>query len=246
MVKLESHCHSLYSHDSEMKIKDIVCKCMQNEINAIIICDHDVCKIKSDDINLFQMANIKLFKAIEFTTDIGVHIIGVSENIKLIEKNRGYYSLTELIEQLHKIKALIIIPHPDHETGLFGNKKATQEEVKVVLKEADYIEIDNYKYGRVFNYESILNLYKNLGYLAGSDAHGVNNVGAYLNVIDINKKCEFNLADLKNNVMIYKRKKHSKWYWKKNNLKKTKVYQLLLLLIPLEIRKRIKKTLFNH
>ena len=120
-MRIETHCHSHHSFDSEMSIAHIVEACKKWGIGGIVVCDHDTCGITPEEEALFADNGIRLFKAIEFTTKTDAHIIGVSPRIKTIEKERGHYTVGELINALQSIGATIIIPHPSHGTGIVGN-----------------------------------------------------------------------------------------------------------------------------
>lgn len=242
MIRLESHCHSCYSHDSSLSISNIIVKCLKYHIGAIIICDHDVYGLTEADEKEFENNHIILLKGVEFTTREGVHIIGVSDKIIEVIGESGKYSVKELVDVLKRRQAIIIIPHPCHETGLLGNSKVSQNSKKYALENANFIEKANYRYGNTKDIYEVVTRYPNLRLLVGSDAHSRNTVGAYYNEIEID---EFNLANI-SDITCVKRKSHTNLDCVIKKVKKTRVYQDVLCLFPINLRKRIKNYFLNR
>lgn len=247
--KIETHCHSEYSFDSALSIETIIEKCNQIGIQGIVLCDHDKCSVTIEDEKLFEKGNIRLFKAIEFTTFEGIHIIGISSQIKALEKESHFYTIRELIKYLNQINAAIIIPHPFHETGLMGNKVVNSESCKYALTYADYIEVDNYRYGESSKICNLMKEFENLTGLIGSDAHAANSIAAYYNSIEVSEIESFKFSEFKDivgkNINKTRRLCHTRWYWHKKNIKRSRLYQWILHLFPAEFRRKLKNSLFN-
>lgn len=246
-IVIETHCHSLYSHDSNLAIDNIAEKGQKIGLTHIVICDHDIYGKTQLDRNILLKKGIELINAIEFTTFEGIHIIGINNTIAKIQSSPFFYKTIDLINLLRNNKAIIIIPHPYHSTGIIGNGKLNDSDISYCLKKSNFIEVSNYKYG-TFLAEDIFVHYPNLKKLIGSDAHCADMVGAQYN--------EFMVPDDENNVLEYAyssdikithiyRKKHNTLYWKFKAIKKTFIYQFVLNLFPYELRRFLKNKLFN-
>jgi len=241
-MKVETHSHSYHSFDSLAKIEDIIAECKKKDINALVLNDHDVCNIMDDEQQKFQNNNIELIKAIEFTAFEGVHIIGVDDNIKSLQNEPFFYKANDLVDKLLKISAWIILPHPNHETGIIRNKKISVENSGYCLSKAHFIEMDNYRYGKSKNIEKILSEYKNLKPLVGSDAHRASDIGVFYNEVESYEEDTFKSLYL-NSYNCVTTKERGKLYFFKRRIKKTKIYQFFLNKFSAEIRMKIKKKL---
>jgi hypothetical protein len=219
--------------------------CLKRNINAIIINDHDVYGLTNEEEENFFINGIAIQRAIEFTTKEGVHIIGIHPQIKSLQKASHYYTVYDIIETLLTFNAFIIIPHPNHQTGLLGNGKVETEDIEYVLSNSHFLEIDNYKYGSLKK-RLLINKYSNLKYLIGSDAHSANNIGAYLNIFFSSDRVE-NLIEYmyKSEITHLYRMKHTWIYWEIKKIKKTFFYQFLLNLFSSSLRRKVKNKLFN-
>ncbi|MCI8661599.1 MAG: PHP domain-containing protein [Lachnospiraceae bacterium] len=243
MIRVESHCHTCYSIDSSLPIRKIVNQCKKQGINGIVICDHDVYGLTREDERMFESNKIQLMKGIEFTTSEGVHIIGVSDEIKKLEKERGSYSARRLVDRLSEENAVIIVPHPNHSTGVIGNTNIKEIDAKYVLLNASFIEQANYKYGNTKEMDDILKKYNHLVTMVGSDAHSAKNIGAFYNEIDTDEE-SLQIEKVKNFRKL-KRKEHNWVYWKIKRIKTTKIYQFFLKLFPVSFRRYIKNRIIN-
>ena len=250
MINIETHCHSCYSHDCGLQISDIVNRCAELGINGIVICDHDTCGITDEDEALFRVNDIDLYKAIEFTTAEGIHIIGVSDKIKGMEKEQGFYSALVLVEKLKQEGAAVIIPHPFHETGIIGNKTLSENDIGCIFRNADFIECQNYKYFSSADLQPILNKYSNLVPIVGSDAHARRDVGALYNTV----VCRERIMDLgrlddvlkKDVVSCHRRKKNNAYRIIIRKIKMTLIYQTIITMIPADMRRKLKNKYINR
>lgn len=241
-MRIETHCHSYHSFDSLAKIEDIIAECKKKDINALVLNDHDVCNIIDNEQQQFKDNNIDLIKAIEFTTSEGVHIIGVDNNITSLQNKPFFYKAKDLIDQLLKINAWIVLPHPNHETGIVGNNKILVEDSRYCLSKAHFIEINNYRYGKSQDIENTLVKYKDLKPLVGSDAHKASDIGVFYNELETFEEDVFKSLYEKEYKCVVT-KERGKLYFFKRKIKKTKIYQFFLNKFSAEIRMKIKKKL---
>ena len=241
-MRIETHCHSYHSFDSLAKIEDIITECKKKDINALVLNDHDVCNIIDNEQQQFKDNNIDLIKAIEFTTSEGVHIIGVDNNITSLQNKPFFYKAKDLIDQLLKINAWIVLPHPNHETGIVGNNKILVEDSRYCLSKAHFIEINNYRYGKSQDIENTLVKYKDLKPLVGSDAHKASDIGVFYNELETFEEDVFKSLYEKEYKCVVT-KERGKLYFFKRKIKKTKIYQFFLNKFSAEIRMKIKKKL---
>ncbi len=243
MICIETHCHTHHSFDCNTSIESIIETCHRRNVKGIVVCDHDVCDIINEEERLFADNGIKLFKAIEFTTKTDAHVIGVSPRIKELQQPRFYYELDDLIGRLKAIGAAIIIPHPDHATGIIGNGKIPASEIKKALSAAHFVEKENYRYGKTKT--DVVRDYPHLIWLIGSDAHSSKSVGAFVNQT-VCVKDDF-LATMQTGKVSYiKNDEHGKAYWIKRRIKKSAPYQFVLNLFSPELRRKIKNNYFNR
>lgn len=242
MVNIETHCHSHHSFDCNTSIQSIIETCKVRDIKGIVICDHDVCGITEEEEALFDINGIKLFKAIEFTTQTDAHVIGVSMRIKELQQERFFYSLDELINKLQAMGAAIIIPHPNHGTGIVGNGNIPQESIEKAFFAAHFVEKENLRYGKTSS--DIIKKYADKVLLIGSDAHSAKHVGAFVNRVASIEE-DFITTMQCCGLAGFKNEEHGKGYWIMRSIKKSNLYQFLLKLFPAELRRNIKNKIIN-
>ena len=242
MVRIETHCHSHHSFDCNTAISDIIATCLEREVKGIVICDHDVCNITDEEEISFKDNGIMLYKAIEFTTKTDAHVIGISPRIKELQQERFHYNLDELIDKLQSLGAAIIIPHPNHGTGIVGNGKIEQFAIDKAFLAAHFVEKENYRYGKTNS--EIIKKYSKKNFVIGSDAHASKNVGAFVNQIG-EIKDDF-LVTMQSGMISYlKNDEHGRVYWIMKSFKASAPYQFLLKLFPAELRRSIKNKIIN-
>lgn len=242
MVRIETHCHSHHSFDCNTAISDIIATCLQREVKGIVICDHDVCNITDEEETSFIDNGIMLYKAIEFTTKTDAHVIGISPRIKELQKERFHYDLDELIDKLQSLGAAIIIPHPNHGTGIVGNGKIAQNVIDKAINAAHFVEKENYRYGKTSL--DIIKNYSQKSFVIGSDAHTSKNVGAFVNQID-EIKDDFLATMQTGKISYFKNDEHGRGYWVMKSVKASVPYQFILKLFPTELRRKIKNKIIN-
>lgn len=241
MICIETHCHSHHSFDCNTAIEDIISTCKQRNIKGVVICDHDVCGITPDEERLFEKKGVKLFKAIEFTTKTDAHVIGISPEIKDLEMPRFHYELGELILKLQAIDATIIIPHPNHGTGIIGNGKIPSEIIDMAFKAAHFAEIENYRYGKTRT--NLSAKYPHLRLVIGSDAHSSKSVGSFVNSVNAIKGTL--RSTLNQEIHHIKNAEHGRTYWLMKAVKRTSLYQMIINILPANVRRKIKNKLIN-
>lgn len=242
IIRIETHCHSHHSFDCNTSIEHIIETCKQREIDGIVICDHDVCDITPREEELFSKSGIRLFKAIEFTTKTDAHVIGISPRIKELQQPRFHYELDTLIDKLQKIKAVIVIPHPNHVTGIIGNGNISEDKINAAFSAAHLVEKDNFRYGKtIWNQQK---LYPQIKWVIGSDAHSAKNVGAFVNEV-AEFKDDFLTTMLSGEIVCKKNEEHGRVYWIIKSIKRSTPYQLLLKLFPQELRRKVKNQIIN-
>ncbi len=243
----ETHCHSFYSHDSRMRIEEIIKKCKEHEINGIVVCDHDRYGITKEDEQAFADNNIRLFKAIEFTAREDVHIIGISDNIKKLEAPPKQYPVIDLADKINGIEGggVIIIPHPEAPVGLFNRHKVSRKNRDYVLRNAHFIEEDNWHSGHAKTVNDVLKRYSNLTRLWASDSHFPDDVGAYYNSCKTDEPPE-SLTDIHDKgIICHKRLRKSAewWAWQQfwMTKRRDKIFRIGKKILPVTIQKWFKK-----
>ena len=246
MIKLVSHCHTHHSFDSSLKVESIIFEAIKKQVNVIIINDHDVFSMSEEELYLFKINNIIILRAIEFTTTEGVHVIGVHEDIKLLQKKPFHYSIFELLNLLKSLDAKVIFPHPYHATGIYGNKNISEIMFLKSIIFADAIEIDNYRYGKTpsFLVNKFSSINPNIIFFIGSDAHKKDEVTAFVNSYDL--PFEYNERDVflnlfNNNPIHLRLKVRGPMYFKFRRFQKSILYQTSINLLSPSVRKNIKK-----
>lgn len=246
MLRLVSHCHTHHSFDSSLSVECIIEEANKFGVNAIIINDHDIYSISDEELMLFSDNGIVIFKAIEFTTKEGVHVIGIDDSIHLLEKSPYYYTLIELLNKLIILDAKIVFPHPYHATGVYGNSNVDLDMFYKAVNYAHGFEVDNFRYGPTpkFLINKILESNSRAIQLIGSDAHKMSEVGAFINIYtDIEEsECFSNYSVIFSTQPDYLvLKKRSNFYFKFKTFQKSKFYQRFIGLIDYKQRQTIKK-----
>ena len=241
-MKFISHCHSHHSFDSALVVSDIVEQLHLNNIDAVIICDHDVYELDESEERRFADANIQVYKGIEFTTFEGVHVIGVHKFILELQKPAYSYHLLELLNELRIIDAVVIFPHPSHATGLMGNRNTDTKIISDAIRFSHFFEVDNYRYGSTFpsDIQQINKLKSNVGWVIGSDAHRKTEVSAYINEVEGEFDLYCSASGATKLIRFIYKQKRAKLYFKIKRFQKTNVYQRLIGILSSETRTKIK------
>lgn len=107
-LSLLFHVHTKASHDSFLKIDDIIQYCVDANIGCLAVTDHDSFDQIDRYENLCAMAGIRLIKGVEYTSDAG-DIIGL-----FIKKFCKQKSCNKILEDVREQGGITIIPHPYH------------------------------------------------------------------------------------------------------------------------------------
>ena len=174
-MKIEMHCHTKYSPCSNIKVKQLIKQAKQEGLDGVCITDHNCFKgaLEAEKIN--KDKQFKIIKGIEFSTNIG-HLIGIFLKKEIIYDKKN--QTTEwLINEIHKQKGLVILPHP---YSFFRLTKTEYEKIKNL--EIDAIEIYNGRNYFNFENEQCKEFARKLNKpsVAGSDAHFIKEIGTHI------------------------------------------------------------------
>ena len=242
-MRFDLHNHTFNSHDGFTTQEEIISSCVVNNINAIAITEHD--KFCNLDEGLFSKNGIELINGCEFTDDKGAHIVGLFIKNGDLRDN----SASSIIKFIKDQGGLVLIPHPfKPNSGYF-----TFHQESDLLFDCDFIELINGGWkSKDFN-SQILSISEKYGmkYLACSDSHKVSHLGLCLSEIKLSSK--FTIGSAKkiltkcnqSEIILYIDKALLKEKGRKTNFIQTsKIYQLVLPLIPFLLRKYVKKALY--
>jgi len=152
------HFHSNYSYDSLLKIKDIVEFSLKNNLNFLVLTDHET--IKGSMALQRYIADkelpIKVILAAEYNTEYGdIIALGISCEIKTMEFN-------SFVREVKRQKGLLLFPHPYK-----GHKN-----VETIVNDMDFIESYNARTDDASNKKALTLARKhNLPIYYATDAH---------------------------------------------------------------------------
>jgi predicted metal-dependent phosphoesterase TrpH len=171
MYKGIMHFHSKYSYDSILSIDEIVRFALKNELNFLILTDHNTLvgslKLKESINN--QNLNINVIIGAEYKTEYG-DIIAL--NIKEEIHNMNY---SAFIKEVRKQGGVLLFPHPYK-----GHKN-----IEIIAKDVDMIEVFNSRVDDKGNQQALLlaTKFKKPIYYA-SDAHNYKSLDNIIIKID--------------------------------------------------------------
>jgi predicted metal-dependent phosphoesterase TrpH len=181
-IRMDLHTHTLYSHDSLLKLEHYVEACVRKGINCVAVTDHN----EIDGAKRLQkMAPFKVIIGEEIRTRDG-EITGLF----LKERIPPNLSAFETIRRIREQKGLVYIPHP-FASGVFMRLKLNV--LDAIVDEVDIVE--------GWNSRGILRaddekaqafaVRHRLPFAAGSDAHSRFEIGsAYVEMKDFKSKKE--------------------------------------------------------
>jgi predicted metal-dependent phosphoesterase TrpH len=172
-MKLDLHIHSTFSRDGTATPERIVARCKELGLDGFAITDHNAIQGAIDSVELAREAGLLAIRGIEVSTDSG-HVLayGVSETIP-----KGL-SIKETIKRIHLAGGIAVAPHPVRFPSGIGLEVAGQEEF-------DAIEVLNGGNSRRSNRKAEqLACLLGKPMTAGSDAHGIDEVGKSYTEID--------------------------------------------------------------
>ena len=201
-MKIDLHCHTIYSYDGTSSIQSIIKEAKRKGINGIAVTDHDNTNAWKEALEQGEKEGFEIILGEEIKSSKG-DILGlfITNHIDGKGKDPKW-----IIQEIKKQNGLVIIPHPFH----FGEnfKGALQEYAHLI----DGIEIFNGR--RPFSKgdklaEEFANKY-NLIKTGGSDSHYYKTIGNAFT------ECEANtLEEFKNKLQ----KRETKVFGKKSSIK---------------------------
>jgi len=241
MMRFDFHTHTKASHDAFTSSQELLESCLLKNIEIIAVTEHD--KSPALDNKDFIKEGIHLIKGCEFTTNKGVHIIGLFLDDFSIKDN----SKEGIVSFIKSQDGIIIMPHPYKlETGylsVYGEDS--------LIDKFHFIELINGGIRKEFHYQDIMAIAKSHGLLmiASSDSHKCNQVG--LCVTEIINSLSFSTSEeLKKKLIALKQdeirllmdKSLIKLEGRRHNkIQKTSIYQELITKLPYLLKRIIKK-----
>jgi predicted metal-dependent phosphoesterase TrpH len=192
-IRMDLHTHTLYSHDSLLKLEHYVEACVRRGISCVAVTDHN----EIDGAKRLQkMAPFKVIVGEEIRTKDG-EISGLF----LKERIPPNLSAFETIRQIRRQGGLVYIPHP-FAAGVFMRLK--KNVLEAIVDEVDIIE--------GWNSRGLLRaddqraqdfaVRHRLPFAAGSDAHSRFELGsAYVEMKDFKGKREM-LRNLRQGILV--------------------------------------------
>ena len=240
-MKFDLHLHTNNSFDGFTTVDELVERRKFLGIDLIGITEHDII----NQISILENENF--LRGCEFTSTSGTHIIGLDLKYENIPISMNSLSIIKYIKDQ---KGIVVIPHPfKPHSGLLAN--LNEQFIDDILAVADLIELYN---GGYYNspeehvkIKKIANSY-NLGMLASSDSHKINQIGLYLTKIYFD-----NEKNLLNNLKYSPRKflfdsnrlgavRRNSWL---NKVKKHAFYQFLLSFFSKKLRRIFKIMMYK-
>lgn len=217
MLKMDSHIHSKYSHDSNSKLEDIIKIAKKENIDIIAISDHNTVDGTSEILSKTKSTDILAIPSIEISSTHG-HILGFGCE-EIIPKN---LSPEETIDKIHEMAGIAIIPHPYcfYRHGLLC--ECDYKDLKI-----DGIETKNARFiiGHSNRKAKKLSQKENIPSLGASDAHYWKFVGDCYSLVSCEKDIDSVLKAIrKGNIEAHGKGTSnillSKYLFEKNVLKK--------------------------
>lgn len=166
-IRAEFHCHTIYSHDSLVKLEALLKACDERGIDKIAITDHGSMQ---GALNAHQMDPDRVIVAEEIRTPEG-EILGYF----MTEEIPQGLPAVEVVRRLLDQGAFISMAHPfDPFRGWWTEKTLEQ-----ILPDIDGLEVFNARCRRdEYNHAAYEYAFKHgKALLAGSDAHSVSELG---------------------------------------------------------------------
>jgi predicted metal-dependent phosphoesterase TrpH len=190
---MDLHTHTLYSHDSLLKLEHYVEACVRKGINCVAVTDHN----EIDGARRLQkMAPFKVIIGEEIRTRDG-EITGLF----LKERIPPNLSAFETIRRIRAQKGLVYIPHP-YASGVFMRLKSNV--LDAIVDEVDIIEGWNSR-GLLRSDDAKARAFAvrhQIPFAAGSDAHSRFEIGsAYVEMKDFKSKQDM-LKNLRQGTLV--------------------------------------------
>ena len=228
------HVHTNHSYDGLISPQLLLNYCIKNNIDFLIVTDHDSISSFEQLKKINSGNSIKLIPGIEFSTNLG-DVIGI-----FIDKIFDYSTCDELIDLIHSNDGLVILPHPYH------NHKLDQ----ICIEKIDLIESFNARCTKEENYlAQQLCIAHNKPRISGCDAHLPSELKLVRNIyFGDNKKKSCAENEYYKNILL---NNHSYFLGEYSNVKKILFSQIIksfrkkdLLSLIKNVLSLIKKQLF--
>ena len=98
MIKADLHTHSEFSNDGELSVKEIVQKCIDNQIGALSITDHNSVGATEEAVALCSQSDLRFIPGIEIDCNyqgIDLHLLGY----QIDWKSKEFTDLEKIIEK---------------------------------------------------------------------------------------------------------------------------------------------------
>lgn len=195
-MKIDLHCHSLYSKDSFSPIEKIIKVAKEKNLDGIAITDHDTidgweeAKIFAKKYNLFVVLGMEIK-----STKGDILGLFLKEKVKSREPEK-------VMREIKNQGGIVVIPHPFHCFTKF------RDDLTKYLSLIDGIEVFNARqFGNKFNKMAFDFAKKyNLGMVAGSDAHSLGEIGNAFTISNSKDLDEFKEAIKKKETQIFGKK----------------------------------------
>lgn len=192
-MKLDMHCHSSYSPDSDFSVEDVLAHAKRIGLDGVVVTDHNQIKGSLKAYEKAKDMNLVVIRGTEISSCDG-HILayGISETVP-----RGL-SASETLEHIGKLGGVAVAAHPFRwYTGL---KKRTILSNKFSVFEANNgrsLNSTNTKVERLANRIG-------KGVTGGSDAHGPSELGSATTIFNehIDKEDDILAAILKRRTKV--------------------------------------------
>jgi predicted metal-dependent phosphoesterase TrpH len=162
MRSIDFHIHSHFSFDSIVAPQQILREARCKRLDGVAVTDHETIQGGVATAALNQDPNFMVVVGAEYSTEMG-DIIGL-----FLQEEIDTRHPTELIDEIHQQKGLVLLPHPFHGHRLIGK----------VLDKVDIIEFFNARETRDNNQKAFeFAKGTNKPMLCGSDAHLARDIG---------------------------------------------------------------------
>ena len=237
---VDLHNHTSVSHDGFTKQNELIDACIVRGINVIAVTEHDAfCEL---DASLFKESGIELIFGREFTTIDGAHILGLFISNSMPKSDSRY----DIVHHIKSQNGTVIMPHPWKP----GSGYLSIYDEDELINYFDFIEIVNggwraEKYGA-----EIIKVAQNynLKMIASSDSHRGCQVGICVTKVSnvqnfyvgraqyhLVNSTQDNLELLIDLQGFAQKGRQNRWF------QITRLYQLLLSIVPKFIRRYIKR-----
>ena len=194
MLRTELHCHNVYSNghvgeleppfDCNVTVQDQLQRSLSEQLDVLFVTNHNTLdgfdQITEYKNNHEKFSKLKIFPAIEITTDKEAHVLvyGLNEEIK------SNQTIDEILDAAKAQDAVTIAPHPFSQIDALRDDSLKCDLFEVF--NSSNIDVYSNKKAEIFAQEH------NLLTIAGSDSHVASTVGRCTNLID----SENNLDDI--------------------------------------------------